>query len=74
MRKLGPLPMPQPRVEPEPHPLPQQHLQLELELEPEPELPLLSERILMLPAKSPPKEKRVPATLLTEITEMKKKI
>ena len=74
MRKLGPLPMPQPRVEPEPepHPLPQQHLQLELE--PEPELPLLSERILMLPAKSPPKEKRVPATLLTEITEMKKKI
>ena len=70
MRKLGPLPMPQPRVEPEPHPLPQQHLQLELE----PELPLLSERILMLPAKSPPKEKRVPATLLTEITEMKKKI
>ena len=70
MRKLGLLPMPQPRVEPEPHPLPQQHLQLELE----PELPLLSERILMLPAKSPPKEKRVPATLLTEITEMKKKI
>lgn len=70
MRKLRPLPMPQPRVEPEPHPLPQQHPQLELE----PELPLLSERILMLPAKSPPKEKRVPATLLTEITEMKKKI
>ena len=70
MRKLRPLPMPQPRVEPVPHPLPQQHPQLELE----PELPLLSERILMLPAKSPPKEKRVPATLLTEITEMKKKI
>ena len=68
MRKLRPLPMPQPRVEPVPHPLPQQHPQLE------PELPLLSERILMLPAKSPPKEKRVPATLLTEITEMKKKI
>ena len=68
MRKLRPLLMPQPRVEPEPHPLPQQHPQLE------PELPLLSERILMLPAKSPPKEKRVPATLLTEITEMKKKI
>ena len=54
-------------------PLPQ-HLQPHLHPHPQPELLLLSECILMLPAKSPPKEKRVAATLLTEITEMKKKI
>ena len=62
--QLGPQPTKQPPdLHQHPH---QQH--------PQPELPLLSERILMLPAKSPPKEKRVAATLLTEITEMKKKI
>ena len=63
----------------EPQPTKQPPVELELPLHPhqqhlQPELPLLSERILMLPAKSPPKEKRVAATLLTEITEMKKKI
>ena len=61
--RLQPIRLPPVELELPQHP----HLQQEL-------LPLLSEHILMLPAKSPPKEKRVAATLLTEITEMKKKI
>ena len=62
----------EPELEPQPHPQPHPQPEPELELEPEP--PLLTESILMLPGKSPPKETRVVVTLITEITEMKKKI
>ena len=63
-----------PQLRPQPTKQPPVELELPQHPHQQPEPPLLSERILMLPAKSPPKEKRVAATLLTEITEMKKKI